>query len=79
MGGITYFLDISSKARTWLIVLPFLGILVDITAMWLKGHISPSCFWLHVPGGGLFAIVFSFVSLRALWEMWLLQDKDQKI
>lgn len=79
VGGITYFLDMSSRARTWLIVLPFLGILIDIIAMWLKAYISPSFFWLHVPGGGLFAIVFGFVSLRALWEMWLLQDKEQKL
>jgi hypothetical protein len=79
MGGITYFLDMSSRARTWLIVLPFLGILIDIIAMWLKAYISPSFFWLHVPGGGLFAIVFGFVSLRALWEMWLLKDKEQKL
>ena len=79
MGGITYFLNLSSRARTWLIVLPFLGILIDITAMWLKAYISPSFFWLHVPGGGLFAIVFCFVSLRALWEMWLLQDKEEKL
>lgn len=51
-----------------LIVLPFLGVLVDILAMWLKGFIFPVYFWLHIPGGGLFAIVFGYVSLRALWK-----------
>ncbi|MCG6911670.1 MAG: hypothetical protein LJE94_16330 [Deltaproteobacteria bacterium] len=24
-----------------------------------------------LPGGGLFGLVFGYVSLRALWEMWL--------
>jgi hypothetical protein len=70
LGGLTLFLDIGSRARTWLIVLPFVGVLVDILAMWLKGFVSPAFFWLHVPGGGVFAVIFVYVSLRALWEMW---------
>jgi hypothetical protein len=70
LGGVTLFLDIGPRAKTWLIVLPFLGVLVDILAMWLKGFVSPVFFWLHVPGGGVFAAIFAYVSLRALWEMW---------
>jgi hypothetical protein len=70
LGAITLFLDLSIKARTWLIVLPFVGVLVDISGVWLKGYISPAFFWLHVPGGALFAAILIFVSLRALWEMW---------
>ena len=70
MGAITIFLNISIRARTWLVILPFIGVLVDITAMWLKGYISPVFFWLHIPGGGLFGIVFAIVSVRAFWEMY---------
>lgn len=70
MGVIALFLDIGSRARAWLIVLPFIGVLIDVLAMWLKGFASPVFFWLHVPGGGLFAAVFGYVSLRAFWEMW---------
>ena len=70
MGGITLLLDMGSKVRTWLIVLPFIGVLIDILAVWLKVFISPVFFWLHTPGGGIFGTVFGFVSLRALWEMW---------
>ncbi|MGD8382164.1 MAG: hypothetical protein PVJ11_08470 [Syntrophobacterales bacterium] len=70
MGAITLFLDLSLKARTWLVVLPFLGVLVDIAGVWLKGYISPAFFWLHIPGGVLFVAIFVYVSLRALWEMW---------
>jgi hypothetical protein len=44
----------SVPKRTWLVVLPFIGVLVDILAMWLKAFVSPAFFWLHVPGGGLF-------------------------
>jgi hypothetical protein len=70
MGAITIFLSISIKARTWLVVLPFIGVLIDITAIWLKGYISPAFFWLHIPGGGLFGIAFAIVAIRAFWEMY---------
>ncbi|WP_372680191.1 hypothetical protein [Desulfosarcina sp.] len=70
VGAITIWLDAGSALRSWLVVLPFIGVLIDILAMWLKAFISPAFFWLHVPGGGLFAVVFAYVSLRALWEMW---------
>ena len=70
MGSITIFLNISIRARTWLIILPFIGVLIDILAMWLKGYISPAFFWLHIPGGGLFGIAFAIVSGRAFWEMY---------
>ena len=70
MGAITIFLNISAKARTWLVVLPFFGVFIDIAAIWLKGFISPTFFWLHIPGGGLFGISFAIVSIRAFREMW---------
>ena len=70
MGAITIFLNISVRARTWLVILPFVGVLIDIAAMWLKGYFSPAFFWLHIPGGGLFAIAFIIVSVRAFREMY---------
>jgi hypothetical protein len=70
MGAITLFLDLTAKTRGWLIVLPFVGVLVDIATVWLKGYISPAFFWLHVPGGALFGTIFAFVAFRALKEMW---------
>jgi len=69
-GAITLFLDLSSRTRAWLIVLPFVGVLVDIASVWLKGYVSPAFFFLRLPGGVLFTAVIVFVSLRALWEMW---------
>ena len=71
MGTVTVFLDMSATARVWLVALPFVGVLADIAAMWLKTYVSPAFFWLHIPGGGLFGIIFLFVSLRALGELWL--------
>ncbi len=77
MGVISLLLDASPKLRTWLIVLPFLGVLIDISAMWLKAFVSPAFFWLHIPGGGVFAVIFAYVSLRALWEMWATSQRQK--
>jgi len=79
LGVITFMLDVGSRFRTWLIVLPFVGVLIDIVAMWLKGYVSPIFFWLHIPGGGAFGFVFVYVSLRALWEMWLKPVQKESI
>ena len=70
MGAIAVFLNVGKRIRTWLVVLPFIGVLIDIAAMWLKTYVSQIFFWLHIPGGGLFLSVFMFISIRALMEMW---------
>lgn len=73
-GLITAFLDAGTKLRAWLVALPFIGVLIDVAAMWLKAFVSPLFFWLHIPGGGIFTFIFGYVSLRALWEMWIKPD-----
>ena len=75
MGGIAIFLNVRTRWKTLLVVLPFAGILIDISTMWLKGYVSPAFFWLHIPGGGLFGIPFFYVSVRALREMWWVRKK----
>ena len=74
MGAITLFLDLGIRVRSWLIILPFVGVFIDILAMWLKIYISPVFFWLHIPGGGLFGVVFGIVTFRALLEMWWVRN-----
>ena len=74
MGAITLFLDLGIRTRSWLVVLPFVGVFIDIAAMWLKVYVSPVFFWLHIPGGGLFGLVFGFVSIRAMLEMWWVRN-----
>lgn len=78
VGMVTIFLDIPTNRRTWLVVLPFAGVLVDIAAMWLKSYVSGIFFWLHLPGGGLFGAVFAYVAARALWEMWIVKNEGRQ-
>jgi hypothetical protein len=70
MGVIALFLDLSLRARVWLVVLPFIGILMDLAAIWLKLFVSPSFFWLHIPGFGILGTLFTIVSGLALFQMW---------
>jgi len=70
MGAITLFLNISIRARIWLVILPFVGVWVDIASVWLKGYVTPAFFWLHIPGGGLFGVVFAIVATRAFREIY---------
>ncbi len=73
MGIIVCFLDTGEKIRVWLIILPFVGVIMDLLAVWLKVYVSPSFFWLHIPGGGLFGTVFAIDASLALWQMWVVR------
>jgi len=70
MGAIVFFLHLSPRIRTWLIVLPFIGVIVDLAAVWLKVFFHPVFFWLHIPGGVLFGIVFAMDVYFILTQMW---------
>ena len=70
MGMIVLFLDLSTKARVWLIVLPFVGVIIDLASIWLKLFVHPAFFWLHIPGGALFGVVFAIDAVLMLQQMW---------
>lgn len=70
LGCVTIFLNLKASVRAWLVALPIVGVVIDITAMWLKAYVSPAFFWMHMPGGGLFGAVFLFVFFRGMREMW---------
>ncbi len=71
MGILVLFLDISQGIKTWLIVLPFFGVIIDLASVWLKLFVDPIFFWLHIPGGVLFGVVFVVDAILMLWQMWL--------
>ena len=70
MGILVLFLDVSQKFRIWLIVLPFIGIIIDLASVWLKLFVDPVFFWMHIPGGVLFGVVFAVDTILILWQMW---------
>ena len=77
LGAFVLFLDLSHTARAWLIALPFIGIIVDLISVWLKIFIHPGFFWLHIPGGMLFATVFVIETALMLWQMWAAGNPDR--
>lgn len=70
MGVIVLFLNLGIKSRILLIVLPFIGIIIDLASVWLKLFVDPAFFWLHIPGGTLFGMVFAIDTVIILWQMW---------
>ena len=56
--------------RTWLIMLPFIGIVIDLASVWMKIFIHPAFFWLHIPGGLLFGVIFAVEVVMMIREMW---------
>ena len=70
MGVIVLFLDLGVKARIWLIILPFIGVVIDLASVWLKIFIHPGFFWLHIPGGMLFGVVFGIDTVLIMGQMW---------
>lgn len=78
MGILVLFLDLSITARAWLIVLPFIGIVVDLASVWLKLFVHPSLFWLHIPGGTLFGTVFIIDAVIMLWQMWVKTSENRQ-
>jgi len=71
MGILVLFLDISQGIKIWLIVLPFLGVIIDLASVWLKLFVDPIFFWLHIPGGVLFGVVFAVDAILMIWQMWM--------
>ena len=70
MGTLVVFLDLGRKTRVWLIILPFLGVIVDLASVWLKLFVHPVFFWMHIPGGILFGAVFAIDAVLILWQVW---------
>ena len=56
--------------RIGLIILPFIGIMVDLASVWLKLFVHPAFFWMHIPGGILFGAVFAIDAVLIFWQMW---------
>jgi hypothetical protein len=71
VSAFVVFFDINPKLRNGLIILPFVGILIDLAAVWLKAFVSPYFFYLHLPGGALFVSVFLVDLIIAYKQMWL--------
>jgi len=57
------FFNLGLKASTFLIILPFIGVIIDLASVWLKMFFHPAFFWLHIPGGALRRTVFAIDAL----------------
>ena len=74
LGLIFLFSSLSEVAKAAILSLPFVGTLCDIGGMWLTRFVSPSLAPLVIAGGSLFATGYILITLRALWELWLVRE-----
>jgi hypothetical protein len=77
MGALAVFLNRPARLRCWLIGLPFAGILIDLLSVWLKLFVHPGFFWLHIPGGLMFGVIFAIEAPLMLVELWRPQAEKQ--
>jgi hypothetical protein len=77
MGTAVLFLDMGATRRSWLIGLPFVGIIIDLASVWLKIFVHPAFFWLHIPGGLLFGIIFFLETVLIMQQMWIMPSSER--
>jgi hypothetical protein len=74
LGLIFLFSSLREVPKMLILALPFVGTLVDIGGMWLTRFASPALAGLVIAGGTLFAVGYVLITVRSLWELWLLQE-----
>ncbi|WP_430010275.1 elongation factor-1 alpha [Methylophaga lonarensis] len=59
------------KLKAIVIVMPYVFLLIDISAWWLT-RLNPNFAWLVMLGGTAMALSFAFMWVVSMYEMWIL-------
>lgn len=59
------------KLKAVVIVMPYVFLVLDISAWWLT-KLNPNFAWLVIIGGGMMALSFAFMWTVSLYEMWIM-------
>ena len=62
--------DVREAWKRWLILTPFVGVLIDQIVPWLVRYHAAGWAWLMVAGHGVAALAFLILIGVPLWEMW---------
>jgi hypothetical protein len=66
--------------RLFLVVVPYLAILMDIGSWWFTKYLDPAFFaYVVVAGGACMGLALAGQILIALWEMWIEPLKNSRI
>jgi hypothetical protein len=57
--------------KAFVIVMPYLFLLIDISAWWLT-KLNPNFAWFVIIGGGAMASSFAFMWVVSMYEMWIM-------
>ena len=75
LGLIFLFSSVGERLKSVILALPFVGTLIDIGGMWLTRFASPSLSVLVIAGGIIFAVGYTLITLIALYELWLIEER----
>ncbi len=75
MGGLLCLTQLTESIKALLVSLLFLGLWGDIMSLNLVRFVSGSFAYLTVAMGTIIGLCFAFISLRVLWELWLMKPK----
>jgi len=70
-GAVVLFCRMGPKLKTVLLLLPFLGIFLDIGSWWVTAFICHHCAWLLMLGGALMGVGFLLQFLAVMHGLWL--------
>lgn len=77
MGGLACLTQLAESVKAVIVSLLFLGLWGDIISLNLVRFVSGSFAYLTVIMGTTIGLCFAFISLRVLWELWLMKPMDQ--
>jgi hypothetical protein len=74
LGLIFLFSALTEGKKIAIIVLPFLGTMLDIGGMWLTRFVWPSLAGVVLLGGAVFALGYVAITAFTFYELWLRQE-----
>jgi hypothetical protein len=71
-GAVFALSDTPVRFRVFLVVVPYLGILMDIGSWWFTKYLDPEVFaYVVIGGGACWGLALAAQIFISLWEMWI--------
>ena len=77
MGGLACLTQLAESVKALVVSLLFLSLWGDIISLNLVRFVSGGFAYMTVAMGTIVGLCFAFISLRVLWELWLMKPKNK--
>ncbi len=79
MGGLACMTQLSETVKMVVVSLLFIGLWGDIVSLNLVRFVSAGYAYLTFVMGVTIGLCFAFISVRVLWELWLMKPKNSPV